>query len=120
MFDAVSIEYAFAKMVGDEIGARGTDHDADTFRSGRPKNLAKALRGMVDALDTRFNKLSLPEQLMQSGECGARLSVAISRLGRFADQLAERKNDEPDDYHWEIIGSLVSVIAALFDYLEQK
>ncbi|EMB6251751.1 TPA: hypothetical protein SMI48_003029 [Serratia marcescens] len=120
MFDAVNIETAFARMLGNPVGGRGTDHDADTFRSGRPKNLAKALHGMIEALDARFNNLSLQDQFMQPGECGARLSVAIKRLGKFADQLAERKSDEPDDYHWEIIGSLVSVIAALFDYIEQK
>jgi hypothetical protein len=120
MFDAVDIENAFARLVGGQVGGRGTSHDADTFRSGKPKNLSKALRSGVKALDKRFKKLSLPEHLMRPGECGARLSVAIKSLGEFADQLEKRGNDEPNDYHWEIIGSLVSVIAALFDYIEQK
>ena len=37
-FDATDIEYAFARIIGNDIGARGTEHDADYFRGG---NLAR-------------------------------------------------------------------------------
>jgi hypothetical protein len=119
-FDAVDIEYAFATMVGSSIGARGTDHDADVFRAGDPKELAKALKNAVNALRERVGAISFDLSESDAGEAKARLDVAINRLEDLSDDLASQKDKEPFDYHWEIIGALISMVASLLETLERR
>ncbi len=118
-FDAVSIEYAFARLLGSEIGARGTDHDADVFRGGRRKNLAVALSKAADAIESRVGALTFAPTDSEAGGIKARLTVAIGRLRRIAATMAASGDAEPSDYHWEIIGCLVSTTTALLETLER-
>ena len=118
-FDAVNIEYAFARLVGDDIGGRGTNHDADVFRSGRVKDLSVALSEATDAIEARISKLKFQPSDSEPGGLHARLTVAISRLKKISQEMASSSGSEPSDYHWEIIGCLVSSIAALLEALER-
>jgi hypothetical protein len=118
-FDAVNIEYAFARLVGDEIGGRGTNHDADVFRSGRVKALSVALSEATDAIESRVAKLKFKPSDSEPGGLQARLSVATERLKKTAKSMASSSESEPNDYHWEIIGCLISSIAALLEALER-
>lgn len=118
-FDAVSIEHAFAKLVGSEIGGRGTNHDADVFRGGNLKDLSVALNEAAEAIESRMNALPFSPSDSEPGGTKARLSVAAARLKRTAEAMASSKGSEPSDYHWEIVGCLVSTIAALLETLER-
>lgn len=114
-FDAVSIEYAFAQLIGNPVGARGTSHDADVFRGGNPKDLSKALLDAITALENKAKSVTFTSADAANGGAKARLDVAISRLRDYANELSKSKNVEREDYHWEIIGALISVIAALLE-----
>lgn len=114
-FDAVSIEHAFAKLVGNPTGARGTSHDADVFRGGNPRSLAKALSDAADALEERIKSIQFAPADMEPGGAKARIDVAISRLRKIASTMSMSVTVSRENYHWEIVGCLVSTIAALLE-----
>ena len=117
-FDAVSIEYAFAKLVGDPIGARGTAHDADVFRVGNPKSLAKALDQAANAIEKRTKSITFSSSEVEAGGARARLNVAIGQLRAVAEGMAKAKHAQLNYYDWEVIGSLISITTALIEHLE--
>ena len=114
-FDAVSIEYAFARLNGDLIGGRGTSHDADVFRGGNPASLSEALSEAIDAIEERASVINFTPEDSEPGGSKARLDVAINRLRGIAKTMSQSKTAEPQDYHWEIIGCLISTITSLLE-----
>lgn len=119
MFDAVAIEYAFDNLLGRSVGARGGANDADVFRNGSPTYLAEVIEAMVVALRKRTSTIPFDAADRENGGAEARLGVSISRLAELGKVLAKRKVDEPDDYHWEIIGALVMIISSLLEHIEK-
>jgi hypothetical protein len=119
-FDAVSIEYAFARLVGNPIGGRGTSHDADVFRSGKPTSLAEALSEAIDAIEERANSIDFAPEDSDPGGSKTRLEVAISHLRKTSEAMSQSKTAEPQDYHWAIIGCLISIITSLFEKNQTK
>ena len=119
-FDAVSIEYAFARLLGDDIGARGTCHDADFFRSGNLKQIAKALEKAADSIEFKVNSFTFDASEIEPGGAKARLGVAIGRIRKIASKMSSSKESEPNDYHWEIIGCLISTVSALLETLSRR
>lgn len=117
-FDAVDIEYSFAKLIGSPIGARGTVHDADIFRGGNPKSLSKALAKATDAIEKRSKSVKFSADDSEAGGSKARLDVAISRLRDIAKKMSQSTSPEFNDYHWEIVGCLISVITSLLEKTE--
>jgi hypothetical protein len=85
----------------------------DVFRGGNPKDLSKALLDAVSTLEQKSKNVTFTSADAAHGGARARLDAAISRLRDYANELAKSKTDEREDYHWEIIGALVSVIAVL-------
>jgi hypothetical protein len=114
-FDAVSIEHAFAQLMGSTIGGRGTVHDADIFRGGNPSHLAKAIEAAANALEAKANTKTYTAADTQPGGAKARIDVAISRLRKTARAMSTSKTIEPEDYHWEIVAALVVTVAALLE-----
>lgn len=114
-FDAVDIEHAFARLIGESLGGRGTSYDADVFRSGRPSNPAKALSEAIDAIESKANTINFSEPDSIPGGSKARLDVAIVRLRAVAQSISQSKISEPNDYHWEIISHFISIITSLFE-----
>lgn len=114
-FDAVSIEHAFAKLVGNSTGARGTSHDADVFRDGNPKSLAKALTDATNALEEKIKSIQFTVTDTEPGGAKAQIDVAISRLQKIANIMEASATVSREDFHWEIIGCLISTIAALLE-----
>lgn len=119
-FEAVDIEYAFARLNGNEIGGRGTEYDADVFRGGKIKDVSVALIKAVEVIDSRVNALPFVPSDSEPGGIKARLSVANERLRRLATAMSAFQASEPNDYHWAIVGCLVSTIAALLETLERR
>jgi hypothetical protein len=120
MFDAVSIEYAFAYLLQEHLGERGTPNDADVFRSGDPASLAKVIEASADALEKRIGSIKFDPIESESGGSKARLGVAIRGLKSIAKDMRSTSTDEPNDYHWIIIGEYVGALAALLDHIEGK
>lgn len=114
-FDALSIEHSFARLIGSRIGDRGTVHDADVFRSGRAKDLAKALGKAVDALEKQANALKWASQATEPGGPKARLDVSISQLRRIATRMSSSNDSARENPDWETIGALIGAIAALLE-----
>lgn len=117
-FDAVDIECSFARLIGSPVGARGTLHDADVFRGGNPKSLSKALIKAIDAIEKRSKFVRFSAESSEEGGSKARLDVAISRLRAIAKTMSKSTSPEFNDYHWEIVGCLISVITSLLEKAE--
>ncbi|MDX2152041.1 MAG: hypothetical protein SFV54_14985 [Bryobacteraceae bacterium] len=117
MFDAVSIEHTMARFFKKELGERGTFYDADVFRQGVPEDLAEVLRRVAKQLDKRVAKLGLGAEELGPG---ALLRTSAVRLSALADKVAGRKEDEPEDYHWEVIGAVLLGVTGLLEELERQ
>jgi hypothetical protein len=120
VFDAVSIEYAFAYLLEKPIGGRGGGHDADVFRAGRYTALGELLEAFARHFATRVDRIPFAPVELQNGGAKARLDVAVKSLADAGAELKKRKGREPEDFHWEIIGDLVAGLAALLDHIEGK
>lgn len=117
-FDAVSIENAFARLIGNPIGRRGTPHDADIFRGGNPAHLSEALDNAIDTLEAKVNSKTFTIADSQPGGAKTLIDGAISRLRKISAVLANSSAVEREDYHWEIIGSLISIVAILLERVD--
>ena len=120
MYDAVSIEYAFAYLLEEPLGKRGACNDADVFRSGDPSGLAKVIDASADALQERIAKIKFDPIESDGGGSKARLEVAAKRLKSLAKDMRSMSVDEPNDYHWLLVGEYVGALAALLDHFEGK
>jgi len=114
-FDAVNIEHAFAKLIGNPVGARGTSHDADVFREGNPKSLAVAIDEAVDSIEERIKAINFTDDDRKPGQARARIDVAINRLRNISQAMTKLSGDNHQGYQWEIIGCLVSIIDVLIE-----
>jgi hypothetical protein len=120
VFDAVNIEYAFAYFLEKRIGGRGGMHDADVFRGGEYKELGELLEVFARHFTTRVARIQFAPEESEGGGAKARLDVAIESLATIGAELKKRQGQEPEDFHWDIIGDLVSGLAALLDHVEGK
>lgn len=120
MSNAVSIEYAFAHLLGLGIGTRGLVNDADVFRVGDPKSLAQVLLNAAAALDKRTKDAGFQLEQNENGSPGARIEVALSEVRQEAERLKLLKKEEGETYQWRVIGALVSVIAAMLETSEKR
>ncbi|MGR0277735.1 hypothetical protein ACUM5Y_01660 [Marinomonas dokdonensis] len=118
--DAVDIEYAFARITGNEIGDRGHPYDADIFRGGRISEISKALELAIGAIEKRFKNLSLSESDNEAGGIGAQIEVALLRLKEIIKNMEGHEGLEPHDYHWSIAASLLTVINTLLVIAERN
>lgn len=118
--DAVDIEYSFARIIGNEIGERGTKYDADIFRSGSVSNISEALDSVVTSIESRFSNISFISDDYESGGIAAQLDVSIKRLKRICKAMKEQHIYEPNDYHWGIVANLLSIINVLLEWAERN
>lgn len=117
-YDAVGqIEYAFGALFANKAGDRRTSHDADVFRNGDPESLKGLVGDLANALEYRMTSfLAFSPEDNESGGTQARITAAINNLRRLPEKITK---DEPEDYHWLLIGNLVWVIASLLDHFEK-
>ncbi len=118
MFEAVFIEGAFCSFF--DVWPRTGLLDADVFRGGDPKDLGEILQSFAERLARRTEFIEFVPDEMRNGGAKPRLDGAIASLAQQGEELKDRQRREPEDYHWEIIGSLVLCIAALLDHMEGK
>jgi hypothetical protein len=119
-FNAVGIEHTLGLFFGKQIGSRGEIYDADIFRAGEPKDLAEILRRVADRLEQRLARITFPIADEPRVDAKSQVDGAIVRLRAIATQTAERPRSEPEDYHWEIFGALMMLIAGLLLRLEDE
>ena len=105
-YDAVRIESAFRKLIG--TSSTGIQRIyAGVFRDGEPNELSRALLEAAKAIEKRVNNISNINNEM--------INIAVDGLKKTADEMKLQKDKEPYDYHWVIIGNLVSVIDILIN-----
>jgi hypothetical protein len=68
----------------------------------------------------KFKKAVFQGVNPENGSPTARIGVALDELRREADQLKMLNTEEGESYQWQVIGSLVSVIAAMLEIAESK
>lgn len=116
--DHVDTEYAFKRVLG-----RYHDVNADYFRNGmvRPKEIGKLLKETAEAFSDKMSKLNFDEKDNISGGTATVMKIAISDLYKMGEKIEKLPElDDTDNYHWEIIGMLVTIIATQFEYIENK
>jgi len=114
-FDAVMIEHTLARFFGKQIGDRGEFYDADSFRNGKPEELSIIVRHVADKLEQRVASIQFADE--SPGTARAQVQGCVSRLRLLADRMKERKQDEREDYHWELFGALMMAIIGLLEQL---
>jgi hypothetical protein len=119
MYNATGIEHQLAIFLEKEIGARGGAHDADIFRSGNPKDLAKVVELIGKKLKERAARIEVSDEDKENGGNAPRLTMTGDSLLRIADQIKERSDREREDYHWLIVGDLCEALAVALDHIEQ-
>lgn len=97
---------------------RGGAHDADIFRMGDPKDLAKIVELIGSKLNERAARVEFTDDEKENGGNAPRLETAGDSLIRIAEQIKQRSESEREDYHWLIIGDLCMALAAALDHIE--
>jgi hypothetical protein len=118
-FDAIGIEHTLARFFGKTIGDRTQFYDADVFRGGKPKRLAKIIDRVAKRLEQRFAKIKTPVSARVDGDPLAQIEGCIRRLSSLAEKMEHLKAEEPEDYHWEVFGTLMMAIVGLLELLEK-
>jgi hypothetical protein len=122
MFDAHTIEGSFKYFFGSTGTTRGGPYDADLLREGNPKELGALVEMLAARLEERIAGLDFAAFEEGGGRNVPKVTLegAARSLKAIAADMKKRKDKEHEDYHWEIIGDLVSTVAALLQMLEAK
>jgi len=118
MYNATGIEHALAVFLEKEVGMRGGVHDADKFRSGNPKDLAKVVERIGSKLNERSARIDFSEEEKENGGNAPRLLTSGDSLIRLAETIKQRSEKEREDYHWLIVGDLCMALGAALDHIE--
>ena len=124
---ALSLEYVFARLNNAEIGGRGHSWDADTWRIGDPKEIAKVLTQTAASIERRVNALRGPES---NGSVKARVRVAVDGMRAVAEDLSRSSVDttasdrrisvnQDTITNWGLVLAALEMTAALFDQAEE-
>ncbi len=65
------------------------------------------MQSFAERLARRTEFIEFVPDETRNGGAKPRLDGAIASLARQGEELKQRRRREPEDYHWEIIGSLV-------------
>lgn len=117
-YNAAGIEHAFARFFNKPITQHGESYDSEIFQMGNVSDLGDNLSNFCDHLESRLVKHSFHPDEEIPGGSKAQLDSAIKQLRDLATKMQKSKDEEPYDYHWLIVGSLVSIIASLFNHVE--
>lgn len=118
MYNATGIEHQLAVFLEEDVGMRGGAHDADIFRSGDPKELAKVVALIGTKLNERIGRIKFTDDEKENGGNAPRLQTTGDSLITVADQMKTLANREREDYHWLIVGNLCMALAAALDHIE--
>ena len=119
-FKAVDIEHSFATFLEKQPSGRGQSYDADVFRGGHVNNLGKALEDFCNHMVQRLSRSTFDASESLRAGAKIRIESAITLLSGIAKEMKTDNGKEPDDYHWLIVGEMVSIIAGLLDHIEGK
>ena len=90
----------------------------DDFRTVDPSSMGILLKNVSTEISRRTSKIEFEEWESQSGEPKIRLDVALKNLSDIGDAMGNLEEFELNDYHWNIVGVLLQVIASILDHLE--
>jgi hypothetical protein len=117
-FGADSVEHAFAYIFGNQVGQRGTFHDADMFREGKLSELGEVIVRMADRIEARVATIRFSTQEQAPGGAKRLLDGAVFGLRNIGREMKKDKGKEPENYHWMLIGNLAKAIEGLLEHCE--
>ena len=92
--------------------------DPRVIEKGDLEEIGKSLTRISDFLDTRLQDLEFQSQEEKVDKIRSRLNKALEVINKMGYEVESVKTQEPNDYHWYIIGALTVVMMGLFDYIE--
>lgn len=120
-YDAVGIENAFGRLLRrGETVSRGSIFDADQFRNGDPKLIARAVAALGKFISEKAETINWQEseKAASTGAPYFPVKQGGEELEIIAKEMREIAEKEPEDYHWLIVGALVDVIAGLLEKMD--
>ena len=109
---------AFKRLLGPAYSV-----DADYFRNKmvHPKEIGKLLKDTALIVSDKMSKLHFDEQDRVSGGTATVMEISMSKLYKMGENIEKLPElDDTDNYHWEIIGMLIDIIATQFEYIESR
>ena len=116
----VNIELAFKMLVGRDNDTLDGYIHADVFRHGDSEQLGLLLQKTADVLGDRMVKIEFESWEYGAGQPRMRLGMAINNLRLIGQAIEIIEKHEPEDYHWNIIGMLITIIGILFDHIDGR
>jgi hypothetical protein len=116
----VNIELTFKMLVGRDNDTLDGYIHADVFRHGDSEQLALLLQKTADVLTDRMVNTEFESWEYEAGQPKMRLGMAINNLRLIGQAIEIIKKQEPEDYHWNIIGMLITIIGSLFDHIDGR
>jgi len=117
------IEKSFLSIMGDleesygGIFRKGIT-DPKVIKKGDLEEFGKSLIRISEFLDNRLEDLEFQEEEEESKRIKPRLKKAINVVHEIGHEIEIMKTQEPNDYHWYVIGALTVVLIGLFNYIE--
>ena len=121
--DPVNIEKSFLEIINDfkesysGLFIKGVT-DPEIIKKGDLNKIGTSLIGISEFLDYRLQDLNFQSNEKKVEEIELRLKTAVKVVREMGNKIKFIETQEPDDYHWYIVGTLTVVLIALFDYIE--
>lgn len=114
----LNIELAFKMLIGPDDNALDGYVNADIFRHGDSEQLGILLQKTADVLMTRIDHIEFEPWENEAGKPKVKLSMTINNLRLIGQAMELLKKHDPEDYHWNIIGMLITIISGLLDHID--
>ena len=92
--------------------------NSDIFRHGDSEQLGILLQKTADVLIDRMSHIKFETWENDAGKPKVKLGMAINNLRIIGQAMEYVKKHDPDDYHWNIIGMLITIISSLLDHID--
>ena len=114
----LNIELAFKMLVSPDDNALDGYVNSDIFRHGDSEQLGILLQKTADVLIDRMSHIKFEAWENDAGKPKVKLGMAINNLRIIGQAMEYVKKHDPDDYHWNIIGMLITIISSLLDHID--
>ena len=92
--------------------------DPKIIKEGDLKKIGKSLTRISEFLDFRLQDLEIQPREKKVENIELRLKTAVNVINKMGNEIESMKTQEPEDYHWYIVGTLAVALIGLFDYIE--
>lgn len=92
--------------------------DPEVIKDGNLAEIGMSLTRISEFLDNRLQDLEFEASEEKVNEINSRLKTTIKVVNEMGNEIKSMENQEPQDYHWYVVGALAVVLIGLFDYIE--